>query len=246
VRNESNKDEEVVETTEEETAKVEGSGTQVVTRSGRQVTRPSRYAMVTKVARSAWQEEAAKIAIKKELAQLIEELVSIVLEKRTSIPEGVTILKSHMLLVNKYLADGGIDKVKARLIADGRDQDPEIFPNKLSPTVAIQSVFTVLGLACEKRWQIVAKIDFKGAFVQTPMKGPPIYMKLDPKMTQIAKEMYQEFNEFIWKDACIYTMLLKVMYGCVQASALWYALIWSVIEEMGYKVGETEKCVFVK
>jgi len=55
VRNESNKDEEVVETTEEETAKVEGSGTQVVTRSGRQVTRPSRYAMVTKVARSAWQ-----------------------------------------------------------------------------------------------------------------------------------------------------------------------------------------------
>jgi hypothetical protein len=78
------------------------------------------------------------------------------------------------------------------------------------------------------------------------MKGPPIYMKLDPKMTQIAKEMYQEFNEFIWKDACIYIVLLKVMYGCVQASALWYALIWSVIEEMGYKVGETEKCVFVK
>jgi hypothetical protein len=58
--------------------------------------------------------------------------------------------------------------------------------------------------------------------------------------------MYSEFNEFIWKDACIYTVLLKAMYGFVQASAPWYALIWSVIEEMGYTGGETDKCVFVK
>jgi hypothetical protein len=49
VRNESNEDEEVAETTEEEDAKVEESGTQVVTISGRQVTRPSRYVMLTKV-----------------------------------------------------------------------------------------------------------------------------------------------------------------------------------------------------
>jgi hypothetical protein len=202
--------------------------------------------MVTKVARLAWQKEAAKLAIRKELAQLIEELVVIVPIKRMSIPKGVTILKSHMFLVNKYLADGGFDKVKARLIADGRDQNPEMFPNKSSPTVAIQSVFTVLGLACQKHWQIVTKIDIKGAFVQTPMRGPPIYIKLDPNIIQFAKEMYPEFNEFIWKDACIYTVLLKAMYGFVQASALWYALIRSVIEEMGYTGGETDKCVFVK
>jgi len=172
---ESNGNEEGLETAEEETVEAEEEGsTQVVTRSGRQVTRPSRYAMVMKVARSAWQEEAAKEAIKRELAQLIKELVAIVPVKRTSIPQGVTILKSHMFLINKYLANGGFDKVKARLIADGRDQDPEMFPNKSSPTVAIQSVFTVLGLACQKRRRIVAKIDIKGAFIQTPMRGPPI------------------------------------------------------------------------
>jgi hypothetical protein len=135
---ESNGDEEGLETAKEETVEVEEEGgTQVVTRSGRQVIRPSRYAMITKVTRSAWQEEAAKEAIKKELAQLVEELVAIVPVKRTSFPKGVTILKSHMFLINKYLADGGFDKVKARLAADGRDQDPEMFPNKSSPTVAI-------------------------------------------------------------------------------------------------------------
>jgi len=138
------------------------------------------------------------------------------------------------------------DKVKARLIADGRDQDPEMFPNKSSPTVVIQSVSTVLGLACQKRWRIVTKIDIKGAFVQSSMRGPPIYMQLDPKITQFVREMYPKFNEFVWKDACIYTILLKAMYGCIQSSALWCALIRSVIEEMGFKVGETDRCVFVK
>jgi len=143
----SDGDEEGLDIAEEENVKVEEEGgTQVITRSGRQVIRPSRYAMVMKVARSAWQEEAAKEAIKKELAQLVEELVAIVPVKRTSIPEGVTILKSHMFLINKYLADGGFDKVKARLVADRRDQDPEMFPNKSSPTVAIQSVFTFSGV----------------------------------------------------------------------------------------------------
>jgi hypothetical protein len=87
LRSESNGEEEVSETAKEETAEVEEEGgTQVVTRSGRQVTRPSRYAMVTKVAHSAWQEEAAKEAIKKELAQLIDELVAIVPVKRNKHP----------------------------------------------------------------------------------------------------------------------------------------------------------------
>jgi hypothetical protein len=40
--------------------------------------------------------------------------------------------------------------------------------------------------------------------------------------------------------------MLKAMYGCVQASALWYALIRSEIENMGYTVSETDKCVFIK
>jgi hypothetical protein len=151
-----------------------------------------------------------------------------------------------MFVVNKYAANGDFEKVKARLVADGRDQDPAMYPNKSSPTVALQSVFTVLGMAAEHRWRIVAKVDIKGAFVQTPMSGPPIFMKLDPKVVRYAREMYPEFEEYLWNGASIYTVMLKAMYGCVQASALWYALIRSEIEKMGYKVCETDKCVFAK
>ena len=176
-------------------AETERNPQNVTTRPGRLVTRPSRYALVTKVARSAWEEQAAKVAIEKELRQLTEELVAIVPVKRTSIPADVTILKSHMFLVNKYTAGGSFDKVKVRLIADGRDQDAELFPNKSSPTVAIHSVWST-----------------------------DVYMKLDPKITKMAKELY----------------------GCIQAGALWYALVRSVIEGMNYTVSETDKCVFMK
>jgi hypothetical protein len=34
------------------------------------------------------------------------------------------------------------------------------------------------------------------------------------------------------------------MYGCIQASTLWYALIRSFLEEMGYECSETDRCVF--
>jgi hypothetical protein len=40
--------------------------------------------------------------------------------------------------------------------------------------------------------------------------------------------------------------MLKAMYGCVQASALWYALICYEIEKMNYLASETDNCVFVK
>jgi hypothetical protein len=218
----------------------------VTTRSGRQVVRPSRYAAVTKVSRDEWKQEQTEKAIKKELAQLFEEMVAIVPVKRPTIPNDATILNSHMFVVYKYDANGEFEKVKARLVADGRDQDPTLYPNKSSPTVAIHSVFTVLGMIGAKRWLIVAKIDIKGAFVQTPMTGPPIYMKLEPRIVAYAKEMYPELNEFQWRDQCLYTVMLKAMYGCVQASALWNALIRSEFEQMDYVVSETDKCVFIK
>jgi hypothetical protein len=105
---------------------------------------------------------------------LFLELVALVLLQRHDIPMNATILKLHMFLVNKYVATGDFDQVKARLIVDRRDQDHKMFPNKSSRTVAIHSVLMLLGLVCEKHWWDVIKIDIKGAFVQTPMMGHQI------------------------------------------------------------------------
>jgi len=87
--------------------------------------------------------------------------------------------------------------MKARLVADGRDQDPELYPNKLSPMVALHSVFTVLGMVACHKWRVTVKIDTKGAFLQTPMEGEPTYMKLDRKMTKYVIEMFPELKKYV-------------------------------------------------
>jgi hypothetical protein len=58
----------------------------MTTRSGREIRMPSRYAAVTKVSQKEWKEQQATKAIKKELAQLFDELVAIVPVKRHEIP----------------------------------------------------------------------------------------------------------------------------------------------------------------
>jgi hypothetical protein len=146
-----------------------------------------------------------------------------------------------MFVVIKYLANGQFDKVKARFVTDGRDQDPEMFPNKASPTVAIHSVFMVLGLAPTKPWRIVVKIDIKGAFIQMPMTGEDVYMKIDPKITKYVVGLFPQLAEMVEDDGCLYTQMLKAMYGCIQASALWYALIRKLLEDFGYVVSETDE-----
>jgi hypothetical protein len=195
----------------------EGTGGQAqpigVTRTGRSIIRPSRFLAVTKVATTEWKNEATDKAIKAELSMLFDELRALRAVRHASIKTGTKILKSHMFVVEKYLATGEYEKTKARLVADGRDQDADMYPNKSSPTVAIHSVFTVLGMAGSKMWQIVIKIDIRSAFVQTPMSGEPVYMKLDPKITRYAVELCPELKQYVEADGCLYTLLLKALYG---------------------------------
>jgi hypothetical protein len=82
--------------------------------------------------------------------------------------------------------------------------------------------------------------------VQTPMKGEPVYMKIDPKISWYVVNMFPELGDMLEEDGCLYTLLLKAMYGCIQASALWYELIKLFLVELGYECSETDRCVFRK
>jgi len=175
----------------------------VTTRSGRSVHRLVRYMQVTKLSREDWKMKALTIAIEAELRMLFEELKALRCVRRAAIKVGTKMLKSHMFVVEKHLADGSFEKIEAKLVADRRDQDAEMYPDKSSPTVAVHSFFTVLGLA------IVIKIDIKDAFVQTPMKGEPVYMRIDPKISQYVVNMFPELGDMLEGDGCLYMLLLK-------------------------------------
>mmetsp|Transcript_2610 Transcript_2610/g.3985 ORF Transcript_2610/g.3985 Transcript_2610/m.3985 type:complete len:138 (+) Transcript_2610:1049-1462(+) len=120
----------------------------------------------------------------------------------------------HMLSVEKTLADGEHHKFKSRLVFDGRDQDAELFPEKSSPTAALHSLMTCLVVVAGRGLKTIGKIDIKGAFIQTEMEGSPMFIQCDKNPTRLIVD--------VLPGGTLYCQLLKALYGCIQASKLWY------------------------
>jgi len=90
---------------------------------------------------------------------------------------------------------------------------------------------------------LMSKVDIKGAFVQTPMTGPPVYLRLNKKIASQVVHIYPEYRDFLQPDGSMLTQMLKAMYGCVQASSLWFALLTKLLLAEGYIASETDRCV---
>jgi hypothetical protein len=71
-------------------------------------------------------------------------------------------------------------------------------------------------------------------------------MKLDKMLTDHVINLFPDLKNEVEGDGFLYTLMLKVMYGCVQASALWYAMIKKFLEGQGYQVSKMDRCVFRK
>ena len=125
-----------------------------------------------------------------------------------------------MFVNQKYKANGDYDKMKAWLVADGRGQDAKLYLEKVSPTLQMQSLYTVLAMYAGMYGYCMAKVDINGAFVHTPMEGPDVYMQIRRKLVAYLLEMYPQFAEYVQADGSIVTHLQKTMYRCVQASKL--------------------------
>ena len=46
-----------------------------------------------------------------------------------------------MFTIDTFLASGEFDKCKSRLVLHGNEQDPHLYTDKSSPTVAVHSIF---------------------------------------------------------------------------------------------------------
>ena len=87
----------------------------------------------------------------------------------------------------KARADGSFDKLNARLVAGGHQQDRSIYTKEetASPTVGTASVFTCAAIAAHERRGVIT-MDLATAFLNADMlPEKPVYMKLNPVMSVI-------------------------------------------------------------
>jgi hypothetical protein len=103
-----------------------------------------------------------------------------------------------------------------------------LYPNKSSPTASIHAILTCFALVAYIGRYEVAKIDVKGAFIQTKIIGSPIYMKMDKKLTSMVLSILPSLQSYVTPEGTLYTKLLKALYGCVQSGQLWYQKIEKV------------------
>ena len=109
---------------------------------------------------------------------VIDGIVQLFITKKTLIPVKKKYLeKKHIMdkirsstfIKEKRDGDGKFEKLKGRLLADGRGQDKALYGNFLSPTVLLDSIFLELqGVAMHRRkWM---EIDIRGRIFKCALR----------------------------------------------------------------------------
>jgi hypothetical protein len=210
------------------------------------MSKPSRFAATTVKLRNKLQDHTGEIQEAKaaEIKQVFEELNALEPVERKDIPPGIKPLGCHLFTVQKFDASGEHDKYKSRLVWHGNEQDTSLYPDRSSPTVSVHAIMTCLALAACNSSYIMAKIDVKGAFIQTERRGTPVYIRCTGGLKTQILQMYPKYSKYVGTDGVLYCKLKKALYGCVQASKLWYEKLKLFLIEQGYVHGDIDPCMF--
>lgn len=157
-------------------------------------------------------------------------------------------IRSLMFLKPKFDGLGRFEKIKARLVANGKQQDRNLYPDTYSPTVALQSVMMCLTIAAAERRKVCA-VDIGGAYLNADRNsedGEEIIMELEPLLVSILDKVAPEIKPYVDEKGRVLVKLNKAMYGTLDAARIWYDKITGVLGNMGFERNEVDPCVLNK
>jgi hypothetical protein len=189
----------------------------------------------------------AETVIQKELGQMIEKKVWTPVDIRgLSHDEKARIIRSSMFLKEKFLASGEFEKLKARLVAGGDQQDKTLYDDLSAPTVGTSCVFTLLCIAAHEGRKVTV-VDISGAYLNADMNtGLTVHMRLDKNMTGMMVKLSPQYAKYMDARGCVVVRLDKALYGCVESAALWYENLRESLKKLGYTPNTIDTCVFNK
>ena len=211
--------------------------TEVKTRSGRMIKPPTLLNLFTKLKKAITNSEARR-AIVNELVQFFTEKKALNPVKKSILPNE-NFLRCLLILTEKFKADGAFDRIKARIVCDGRNQI--YLEDAWSPTGNLDSIF--VSLTC-KKYRYIMVIDVKGAYLEA-MMDEPVYMTFDPALTAIILQIFPELQEYV-EQGRLSVQLLKALYGCKQSGKLWYLHLTNVLTELGFLFHPLDPCVMTR
>jgi hypothetical protein len=143
-------------------------------------------------------------------------------------PKGRKITGCKWVYKIKRLADGTVERFKARGVAKGYSQVPgQDFDDIFAPVVRYESLRLLLALCAHYGWK-PRQFDVKSAFLYGEL-DEPVYMDPLPGYEQ---------DDMVWK-------LKKCLYGLKQSAREWYALLSRSLLRKGFQISNFDPCVFL-
>jgi hypothetical protein len=195
--------------------------------------------------------ERGKVALdacRKELVQMFKEkeVLHPVMWHNLSAEQKQNITKSHMFLKDKFDAMGDFEKMKARLVGDGRTQDRTVYQNTYSPTAAVRSLMTMLKIAAVEE-RLMMKVDIAGAYLCADIDDKEeVLLELDRELARLAVHFMPELKPYLRADGKLICQVTKALYGLIQAALLWYKRLTKKLKEEGFVENGVDPCVMNK
>ena len=142
-----------------------------------------------------------------------------------------------MFVTEKLRPDGSHDKIKARFVGGGHQQDRNMIDNVSSPTIDITKLFTVLGIAAHEG-RFVSVGDIPGAYLNASMNKPglaPVYMTIGKDVVPLVLEIDPSYKDFVMPNGTVVVKLDKALYGLIESGKPWYEHLTGVLVKDGYK-----------
>jgi hypothetical protein len=166
---------------------------------------------------------------------MIEEYQSIIKNDVWEIvprPKSKDVVSSKWLLKIKHVADGSIEKYKARFVARGFSQKEGIdYEETFAPVAKYTLIGTIIALAAKMKWKL-HQMDVKTTFLNGVIEE------------EVYIEQPQGFEvEYRKTHVC---KLKKTLYGLKQAPRTWYGRIDDFLTSLGFTKSKVDPNLYFK
>ncbi|GJX04733.1 retrovirus-related pol polyprotein from transposon TNT 1-94 [Tanacetum coccineum] len=144
----------------------------------------------------------------------------------------MTIIGTKLVFRNKLDENGIVSRNKARLVAQGYNQQEGInYDETYAPVARLESIRILLAYACALDFKLF-KMDVKSAFLNSFI-NEEVYMAQPPRFIDFEKP------DHVYK-------LKKALYGLKQAPIAWYDRLKAFLIKDEYKMRMVDKTLFTK
>ena len=130
-----------------------------------------------------------------------------------------SVVRCSYFMKKKATPDGVVDKVKARVVAGGNQQDKSIYTldETSSPTVSTAAVLVTMAVAAHKGRHLMT-MDVETAYLKVKMiDDKPVYMKIAPLVTAILAQLDAEFEKYQDSKGAVTVKLDQALYECIES-----------------------------